>query len=307
LPQRFKRVWVAGVKFVISGLDKDVYYLDNNAASDSRMATAERNCNYKPGEMNIESHIPTASLRPFIKTYLIIESESELVNRVLPDTSLVLALRFKGQVNYITGKDAHALPTSAISGLRKSVRLINYLKETSTILIRFKETGATAFFKEPLHELFEESVSLDTFVTQQKLSILEEQLSEAKSNNQRVEIIDAFLLSKFYNPDPDKLIINAIQEIHSTNGRIKIKELADTFYISPDAFEKRFRKAAGASPKQFASIIRMKSLISQKKPFHSLTDMAFEGGYFDQSHFNKDFKLFTGQTPTEFLKAPSFW
>src|SRR5882757_7454394 len=257
--------------------------------------------------MNVEAHIPTELLRPFIKTYLIIESQEELVNRVLPDTSLVIAFRFKGQVNYITGSNATALPIAVISGLRKSVRLINYLSDSSTILILFKEAGATAFFKEPLHELFEESVSLDNFITQQKASIIEEQLGEAKNNNERVAIIEAFLLSKLYNHNADKLIINAIQKIHSKNGIVRIKELTDTFYISQDAFEKRFRKTVGTSPKQFASIIRMKSIIDLKKPSQTLTDTAFNGEYFDQSHFNKDFKLFTGQTPTGFFKAPSFW
>ena len=257
--------------------------------------------------MNIEAHIPTESLRPFIKTYLIIESQEELVNRVLPDTSLAIAFRFKGQVNYIIENDANALPTSAISGLRKSVRFINYLTDTSTILILFKEAGATAFFKEPLHELFEESVSLDNFITEQKVSNIEEQLAEAKSNQRRVAIIEEFLLSKLYSHNTDKLIINAIQKIHSTNGIVKIKELTDIFYISQDAFEKRFRKTVGTSPKQFASIIRMKSIINLKKPSENLADMIFDGEYFDQSHFNKDFKRFTGQTPTEFFKAPSFW
>jgi len=40
---------------------------------------------------------------------------------------------------------------------------------------------------------------------------------------------------------------------------------------------------------------------------HALTETAFDAGYFDQPHFNKDFKLFTGQTPTDFLKSPIFW
>lgn len=257
--------------------------------------------------MHIEQHIPAESLRPFIKTYLIIESQEELVNRVLPDTSFTVAFRFKGQVNYITDNKTNALPTSVISGLRKSVRLINYLKDTSTILILFREAGATALLKEPLHELFGQSVSLDHFIRQQEISAIEEQLAEAKNNNRRVAIIETFLCSKIYGHHPDKLVFNAIQRIHATNGIVKMKELAETFYISQDAFEKRFRKIVGASPKQFTSIIRMKSIIDQKIRSQTLTDMAYSAGYFDQPHFNKDFKLFTGQTPTDFFKSPSYW
>lgn len=248
--------------------------------------------------MNIDTHTPTELLKPFIKTYLIIESQDELVNRVLPDTSLAIAFRYKGQVNYITDSSRNGLPVSVVSGLRKSVRLINYTKNTGNILVIFKEAGATAFFKEPLHELFEESVPLDNFIPQ--VSIIEEQLAEAQDNNQRITIVEQFLLSK-------KLIAAAIQKIHSAKGIIKIKELADTLYISQDAFEKRFRKIAGTSPKQFSSVVRMKSIINQRPQNQTLTEIAFDAGYFDQAHFNKDFKLFTGQTPTDFFKSPPSW
>jgi len=257
--------------------------------------------------MKPEAHIPTGLLRPFIRTYLIIESKEELVNRVLPDTSLAIAFKIKGQVNYITSNTSNGLPSSVISGLRKSVRLINYLKDTATIIVLFKETGAAAFFKEPLHELFEESVSLNNFIRQQKILRIEEQLAETQNNHQRIAIIEQFLLSKLYDRKPDRLISAAVHKIYAAKGIIKIKELAGALYISHDAFEKRFRKVVGSSPKQFSSIVRMKSVVNQEQQTGMLTDIALNAGYFDQPHFNKEFKLFTGQTPTDFFKSPSFW
>jgi AraC-like DNA-binding protein len=257
--------------------------------------------------MKIVDFIPTAQLKPFVRTYRIIESQDELVNRVLPNTSLAIAFRCKGNVNYIRENRYDNLPISTISGIRKSVRLINYSKYTTTIVILFKEAGAKAFFKEPLHELFEESVSLDNFIPQEKIAIIEELLAEAKTNNQKIAIIEQFLLSRLHDYKPDKLISAAVAIIQSKKGVIKIKELADALYISQDAFEKRFRKTIGSSPKQFCYVVRMKSIIDQKQHNHNLIDLAFDAGYFDQSHFNKDFKLFTGQTPSEFFKFPSFW
>jgi len=257
--------------------------------------------------MKIDNYIPTELLRPFIKTYRIIESQGELVNRVLPNTSLAVAFRYKGQINYITDTASHNLPISTISGLRKSVRLINYAKDTATIIVLFKEIGATAFFKEPLHELFEESVSLDNFIKQQKISIIEGQLAEAKSNIQRIAIIDQFFLSQLFDFKPDNLILTAVNKINSTKGIIKIKELADTLYISHDALEKRFRKTVGTSPKRYSSIVRLKSIVTQNQQSHSLADIAFDAGYYDQAHFNKDFKLFTGLPPTDFFRLSTFW
>jgi AraC-like DNA-binding protein len=257
--------------------------------------------------MNIYDYIPTEILRPFIKAFKIIESQDEVVNRVLPNTSLAIAFCYKGQVNYLTGQVTDNLPVSAISGLRRSVRLINYLKDTATIIVLFKETGPTAFFKDSIHELFEESVSLDNFIRREEIERIEEQLTVAQNNKQRIAIIEQFFLSKLYNYRPDQLISTAVDIIYSKKGIVKIKELAQSLYISHDAFEKRFRKIVGSSPKQFSSIVRMASIIKQKKQGAPLTDMAFDAGYFDQAHFNKDFKLFTGQTPTDFFKSSSFW
>ena len=146
--------------------------------------------------MNIVDFIPTAQLKPFVRTYRIIESQDELVNRVLPNTSLSIAFRCKGNVNYIRENHNDNLPISTISGIRKSVRLIHYSKDTATLVVLFKEAGAKAFFKEPLHELFEESISLDNFIPQEKITIIEELLAEAKTNNQKIAIIEQFLLSR---------------------------------------------------------------------------------------------------------------
>ncbi|QOG02889.1 helix-turn-helix domain-containing protein [Flavobacterium sp. MDT1-60] len=257
--------------------------------------------------MKIVDFIPTDQLKPFVRTYKIIESQDELVNRVLPNTSLAIAFRCKGNVNYIRENRYDNLPISTISGIRKSVRLINYSKDTATIVIQFKEAGAKAFFKEPLHELFEESVSLDNFIPQEKIAIIEELLAEAKTNNQKIAIIEQFLLSRLHDYKPDKLISAAVAIIQSKKGVVRIKELADTLYISQDAFEKRFRKTIGSSPKQFCYVVRIKSIIDQKQDNQNLIELAFDAGYFDQPHFNKDFRLFTGQTPSEFFKFPSFW
>lgn len=257
--------------------------------------------------MNITDHIPTQVLQPFIRTYKIIESQDELVNRVLPETALALAFRYKGQVNYLTDNHTQHLPATAITGLRTSVRLINYLPNTATIVVLFKEGGAAAFFPEPLYELFGESVSLDNLIDRQKISVIEEQLAEAGNNNQRIAIVEHFLLSILNIQRQDALITSAVEKIKASNGIIKIKALADCLYLSQDAFEKRFRKTVGTSPKQFSSIIRMKSVIRQKQPLQTLTDLALEAGYFDQPHFNKDFRRFTGLSPADFFRSPLLW
>jgi len=258
--------------------------------------------------MNLDTHIPVKALSPFVKAYLIIECPDEQVNRVLPDTSLVMAFRYKGQVNYRTNDIIrNDLPASLVTGLRKSGRLINYSRNAANILILFKAAGAAAFFKEPLNELFEDSVSLSNFTGYRHVADIEEQLAGAANNTQRIALIERFLLSRLCNPQADALIAAAMEKIRQAKGIIRIKELAGSLYISQDAFEKRFRRVVGASPKQFSYIVRMKSILSANLKKQTLAGIAFDAGYFDQPHFNKDFKLFTGQTPGDFLKSSISW
>src|SRR5258708_22529114 len=208
--------------------------------------------------MIIDTYKPTHLLRPFIKAYLVLESQEGMVNRILPDTSLVLVFRYKGQVNDLSGDVQKALPPSVVSGLRKSGRLINYSKGTANVLVIFKEGRANYFIKEPLYELFEESVPLDCFAGYKNVSVIEEQLAAATNNIQRIELIERFLLSRLYHPQSDGLILTALESIHSAKGIVRIKELADSLFISQDALEKRFRRVAGVSPKQMSYIIRMR-------------------------------------------------
>lgn len=257
--------------------------------------------------MKLGTYIPTAQLRPFVKAYTVIESHDDTTNRVLPGTSFALAFRLRGQISYMNGTDKIALPPVVFSGLKKSFRLINYAPCSAAIIVLFKETGVLPFFKHPLHELFEQSISLDSFFSSSEISLVEERLAERESIKAKIVVIEAFLLSKIAYQPVDKLISEAIEKIHFVKGNIRIRELARALYISQDAFEKRFRKVTGASPKQFSHIVKMNAVIGQNSKVASILDMAFDNGYYDQPHFNKDFKKFTGQTPTDFFKSASFW
>lgn len=257
--------------------------------------------------MTLSTYIPTEQLRPFIKAYTVIESQAEITNRVLPGTSFALAFRLGGQISYIDGASKTILPRVVFSGLKKSFRLINYAPRSAAIIVLFKETGVSSFCRYPLHELFEQSIALDSFFSASEISFVEERLDEKVGIAAKIEVIEAFLLSKCVHYQADQLVSEAIAKIHAVRGHIKIKELASTLYISQDAFEKRFRKITGATPKQFSQIVKMNRVIRENDIVTSAVDLAFENGFYDQPHFNKDFKNFTGQTPTDFFKSANFW
>lgn len=251
--------------------------------------------------------MPSGLLKPYVKAYTLVESEQGVTNRIMPDTSFALAFRLRGQISYLTDDHKMAIPAAAFSGLRKSVRFINYAPHSAALIVLFKEMGIAAFFSQPLHELFEQTAPLDNFFRPSEIVCIEERLALSESNTSKIAVIEHFLLSKVLCRNSDALVSEAVSRIYAAKGNIRMKALANGLYISQDAFEKRFRKITGATPKQFSYIVKMNGIIRQPDRVPSLPDIAFENGFYDQPHFNKDFKRFTGQSPTDFFKSPFFW
>jgi AraC-like DNA-binding protein len=245
---------------------------------------------------------PTQSLRPYIQAYLVIESEQDQVNRLLPDTNIFLALRYKG----IVYQHDRVVPALSVAGMQKTARPMNYTAHSSNIVVQFKTTGASAFFRQPMHELFEAQTALTDLTGDAGITRLEEQLQSASAITGKIALIERFLLSRL-KAQTDPLIDFSLKKINDANGIVRIRPLAADLHISQDAFEKRFRKIVGTSPKQYASIARMKAIVETGRKGRPLTELALAAGFFDQAHFNKDFKLFTGQTPTEFFAIPPVW
>lgn len=251
----------------------------------------------------------------FVREFVIIESEMTAGNKIIPDTSLVMAFRYQGVVRAgATLAAAGAAPTgttilpvTAITGLRKSSRLMYYAKGSANLLVILNEGGITAFSRTPAHELFDHSIPAENIFHPEALREILEKLSEALSNRQRIDRIETFLLKNHIDRKADLLIGSAVELIKQHSGIVRIKDLAASLHLSQDPFEKRFRAAIGSTPKQYASIIRLRSLIKKYSTHDSLTAAAYEAGYFDQSHFIKDFRLFTGQTPKDFFQSPLYW
>lgn len=253
--------------------------------------------------MKFDTYIPCDLLKPFVKALVIQEITGTSEYKVLPDTGLVIGFQYKGRLSRIQNNAETPLSISGVSGLADHSKIFKNAPNIGTVLVFFKEAGATPFFRQPLHELFRESVSLDNFMLRSELLCIEEQLAGAKSDTQRIAAVEHFLIGRMTHAQPDKLVLAALTHIHKSKGNIRIKELAEQLCISQSPLEKRFRQAVGTSPKKFATIVRLKHVIQQAGNATSLTELGFEAGFYDQAHFIREFKTFTGDTPEKFFSG----
>jgi AraC-like DNA-binding protein len=257
--------------------------------------------------MKFQRYLPSPDLKPFLRDILFIESEAAIRNLILPDTSLVLVIRYKGSVSAIDNGTPSQLPLAVLSGVRISPIQVAYSAAAANLLIRFEPGGAAAFFTEPLQEFLQESVPATDLKGYANMPTIAEQLAEMTTNAQRAAFIQQFLLTQLKTSAPDPLLRSAIQSIRMAKGALPIQGLAKQLHISQDAFEKRFRRSVGVTAKNFSSLVRLRHIIDNYSPAHTLTDLAHSAGYFDQAHFIHDFQRFTGQPPRQFFATARYW
>ncbi|HEY4206110.1 MAG TPA: helix-turn-helix domain-containing protein [Puia sp.] len=251
--------------------------------------------------MRFNTYIPRDQLRPHIRQFVVTESAEKARYKVLPDTGVVMGFQYKGRLLQEKEGKINGLDVSGLTGIHDSYRLFTNSPDIGTVLVYFQEGGAAAFFKQPLHEMFRESISLDNFMLRSELLILEEQLCEARADIDKIAVLEDWLIERMRPVAPDPLVMQALALIHRTKGNIRIKELAAQLHTSQSPLEKRFRQVVGATPKKFASIVRFKHTLQQYNPQNSLTDLGYEAGFYDQAHFIKEFTAFTGETPEDFF------
>jgi transcriptional regulator GlxA family with amidase domain len=169
------------------------------------------------------------------------------------------------------------------------------------VLVTFREGGASAFFREPLHEIYGTTTDLHDLVPRRDIDRVRTRLASAAGKTQRVAVVEQFLMGRLRPVSRDPVVAAAFRTIQTLDGRLRIGELATTLAISRDRLEKRFRSAVGASPKRLASIVRLRRAIDLYRPDTNLAQLSVDAGYFDQSHFIREFRAFTGTPPRRFF------
>lgn len=170
------------------------------------------------------------------------------------------------------------------------------------IAARFHPDGFAPFLTLPVSEMKNRAVGLVELFGK-KGKALEEEVLDAATNEERIVIIERFLLNELHTPaNIDRLAKLSVDLLLQSKGQVSVDEIAGQLNSNRRQLERRFSSAIGLSPKQLSKIIRLQATLKmmEQKQFTSLTALAYESGYFDQAHFIKDFKEFTGSSPRQF-------
>lgn len=176
--------------------------------------------------------------------------------------------------------------------------------EIMTFGVDFKPGGLYPFLNVPMHELVNKSPELEA-VSFSIFHELIERVAYAGSVGEQIHVIEAFLLKRLEQANSLKpSVMEALNKIAAASGNIRVNELAGQLFISERSLRRLFHEHVGLSPKTLCRITRLQRVIRHcKNDSHkSYLIAAYDSGYFDQSHFIKEFKEFCGNTPGQFSK-----
>lgn len=133
------------------------------------------------------------------------------------------------------------------------------------------------------------------------------QLGYVNQETDWIELLSSFVAEQMeQNRMTDWFILDSVGQINETRGNISIHNLYRDLKISERQFQRRFKRYVGITPKLFSRIVRFQSALNQihHNNYQQLSDVAFDNGYTDQSHFNRDFKEFAGLSPSSYGVCP---
>lgn len=133
-----------------------------------------------------------------------------------------------------------------------------------------------------------------------------EKLKENHQTLEQIKIITEYISDLFHKKakQPELQLSLAIHLVLESKGKITVKSLTEQLHTTERTLQRLFLADVGISPKQFCKIIQFQSSHSQllADSFTRLTDIVYENGYADQSHFIRSFRKYTGKKPSTVKK-----
>lgn len=251
--------------------------------------------------MNHVYHKPAEQLTAYVRTILLLDGSNISVDNPLPAfTNGMPALCCK------TEKDGAGLEhileiTLVTSKIPDSFWSMNAY--TSIVVYFFKPFVLTPLFNVAAKELNKNPIRLDTW-SPHIYTALKTQLIYANTITAKLEALDNLMIQQHLkNQDVFGIIQYATDAILLNPSIDILNEILTELNLKERTFQRIFKKYVGITPTQFRRISQFQGSFDQlrSKKFEKISDVAFDNGFADQSHFIRSFKEFTHTTPNDYL------
>lgn len=253
--------------------------------------------------------LPSADLARYVRFFWVLEhdlADSEpYFHRTMADGCAEMVFHFKGRFDEILKTEQSELSfRSGIHGQSQSFRRFRIGEDFGIFGVYLYPFAIPALFGIPAAELSNQMPDITTFLGQAGTE-LEERVMLAPDHTGRIHIVSEFLRKRIRSHEVhEPAVFSVISDVIRSHGLAKIPDLAAQSFLSTRQFERKFLAFSGFTPKLFSRIIRFHSALNEYgNRDKSLTEIAYECGYYDQSHFIHDFKAFSGEHPKTYFSG----
>lgn len=256
--------------------------------------------------MKFNTYLPPKHLSNVIKFYWSLEGEipssETYIHRTFANHCAELIFHYGGKFSEIhTNDTVQNTFQTGVHGQTDKIRRFTAQNHCGIFSAILQPYAIPILFGVSANETKNELVDLSLILKQSDQDI-SEKIILAKDNLARKDLIDNYLTKLLSKEIKATELIHAIHLISSAKGNVNIKNISQQACLSQRQFERKFKEMTGFTPKSFSRLVRFKSLVNNyQKTDLSLTEIAYDFGYYDQSHFIHEFKQFTGYNPRTYF------
>lgn len=259
--------------------------------------------------MDYKAFQPHKDLETIVKYYWTLKVSFDPENqkqKIIPDGCIEMTFNFADKIKKYASDTEFILQDNAmVMGQRTKSFDILPTGKVDTFAICFYPHGFANFINTPLETIVDKEIPIAELFCKTEADALEQQITDAAKTEKRIKIIETFLLARLNEQSTiSNIVKSTVDAILKTNGTKNISNILDNNLSQRRQLERHFKKQIGISPKQLSKVIRLQATLQMliNKKDETLTELAYENEYFDQSHFIKDFKELIGVTPKEFIQ-----
>lgn len=231
-----------------------------------------------------------------------------LRERHFPHGRLELVVHLGPVYHRVVGDRVEAFTPTCLAGLFLEPDVIEAPPGPSAVLgMRLYPAGAFAVVGRPLHEITGLTVDLEDLVAGAAAE-LAEGCAAARTPEGRVRAAARWLEARVRaHRGPDPAVAWMARELERRAGAVSIRRLRERTGWSRSRLTTLFREQIGVPPKTLGRVLRFrKALEMVNRERAPLSEIALAAGYYDQPHFNGEFRELSGLTPTEYLARRRF-
>jgi AraC-like DNA-binding protein len=254
--------------------------------------------------MSFERIPPRPELRQHVECFWIVEDAdpSPVVQKIIPDGFPEMIFHFGDTYMIKLDKKWTSQSRSLLGGQMTSHFFLRNTGVSSILGIKFKPAALALLFNIDMHALTNRVVALQE-LGHTNLPVFGDLLKNAGQQTNRIAVIQDYL-SNYMRLERNEPVVNAaVDQIFSSNGMATVAEICKRTACSERQLERIFKRYVGLSPKLYSRIIHFAHVfqVAQGRKEMNGSELGIASGYYDQSHFIKNFKAFTGEEPSGYF------